>query len=58
VRPADRHVAASAKPADDFFSKPYESGTPGAATVEPPKETGIERQKPGRVAALLGGSKR
>jgi hypothetical protein len=58
VRPAERHVAAPAKPVDEFFSKPYESGVAGAAPVEPPKDVAIDRQKPARVAALLGGSKR
>jgi hypothetical protein len=46
-------------PVDDFFSKPYEASTSDAAKVEAPKETATSRsQKPTKVAALLGGTRR
>jgi hypothetical protein len=49
-----------AAPVDDFFSKPYEASaaeaTPASRPVEP--SVSITREKPARVAALLGGSKR
>jgi superfamily II DNA/RNA helicase len=60
ARQADRQVAAPAKPLDDFFNKPYEAGPAEAVAATGPVESGaqISREKPARVAALLGGSKR
>ncbi|HKO67764.1 MAG TPA: DEAD/DEAH box helicase, partial [Burkholderiaceae bacterium] len=55
-----REYATTSKPVDDFFSKPYEPGTPSAevspSPAQPVRPTG--KDKPGRVAALLGGAKR
>ncbi|MGH6622954.1 MAG: DEAD/DEAH box helicase, partial [Burkholderiaceae bacterium] len=49
-----------AGPIDDFFSKPYEASSAEAAPASRPVEpsVSITRDKPARVAALLGGSKR
>jgi superfamily II DNA/RNA helicase len=56
-RPARREHVPAAKPADDFFSKPYESGD---ATVTPSTDASSTQaaRKPAKVAALLGGTKR
>ena len=60
-RRPDRAYASTPQPVDDFFSKPYE---PGASTVSalpsPPAQPGpaTGKDKPVRVAALLGGPKR
>ncbi|HQR55209.1 MAG TPA: helicase-related protein, partial [Burkholderiaceae bacterium] len=46
-------------PADDFFSRPYESGTPEEAGAPPAAaETPPTPRTPGRVAALLGGKRK
>ena len=52
--------APTAAPIDDFFSKPYEASSAEAVPASRPVEpsVSITRDKPARVAALLGGSKR
>jgi superfamily II DNA/RNA helicase len=58
-RRPERTYAPAAVPVDDFFSKPYEASASDAAKVEAPKEAATPRsQKPAKVAALLGGTRR
>jgi superfamily II DNA/RNA helicase len=57
----ERAAVKSPAPVDDFFTKPYEErdAEPAASTVPPPAETSERSErKPGKVAALLGGTKR
>jgi superfamily II DNA/RNA helicase len=49
---------ATPAPADDFFSRPYESGAPGAGTPPVAGEAPTTPRTPGRVAALLGGKRK
>ena len=60
-RRPERTYASNSPPVDDFFSKPYEPGTSCTAVsaTTPPQPTHTAgKEKPARVAALLGGSKR
>ncbi len=60
-RRPDRAHASSAQPVDDFFSKPYEPGTSSAGALPAPSAQPVPaagKDKPVRVAALLGGTKR
>jgi len=56
-RPGRREHVPAAKPADEFFTRPYEAGdtTVSPSTEAASTETG---KKPAKVAALLGGAKR
>ncbi|MGZ8994371.1 MAG: helicase-related protein, partial [Burkholderiaceae bacterium] len=61
-RPERAHAPVS-QPVDDFFSKPYEPGPPpsiSGTVVSPvaPPVPAPDKDKPVRVAALLGGNKR
>jgi hypothetical protein len=49
---------ATPAPADDFFSRPYESGAPGPGAPPVTAETPTTPREPGRVAALLGGKRK
>jgi ATP-dependent RNA helicase RhlE len=59
-RRPDRAHTSSMHPVDDFFNKPYEPGTRSAEVpapaAQPVRPEG--KEKPVRVAALLGGTKR
>ena len=58
-RRPERAYTPAAAPVDDFFSKPYQASAPDAAKVEAPKEAATSpSQKPTKVAALLGGTRR
>jgi hypothetical protein len=59
--PAVEPRRTSTRPADDFFSRPYEPGAAGGEpTVPPPTEPAPPQpaRSGGRVAALLGGRKK
>jgi superfamily II DNA/RNA helicase len=59
--PAVEPRRATTRPADDFFSRPYEPGAAGAEpAVPPPTESALPQpaRPGGRVAALLGGRKK
>ena len=59
--PAVEPRRAPTRPADDFFSRPYEPGAAGAEpAVPPPTESALPQpaRPGGRVAALLGGRKK
>ncbi|MFN7888384.1 MAG: DEAD/DEAH box helicase, partial [Betaproteobacteria bacterium] len=47
-----------AKPADDFFSKPYEPKPAAADAAADKTEPAIKRKEPAKLAALLGGGKK
>jgi len=59
-RRPDRIYTPSTQPVDDFFSKPYEPGTRSAEIAAPAAQPArsTDKDKSGRVAALLGGTKR
>jgi len=59
-RRPDRVHTPSTRPVDDFFSKPYEPGIPSAEVPAPAAQPArpAGKDKPVRVAALLGGAKR
>jgi len=56
-RPGRRAHVPSAKPVDEFFTKPYEPSDAGASPSTAAPST-PNSKRPGKVAALLGGTKR